>query len=704
MRALLVLPLCALCVAIVAHPYPYRHSAPARHSITFPRVMRYFTQTQPHHSRTNQSEAPNRSHLRVPDSPLPATIGGGRTLPSSAFYALKFTIPTNSSSRNATRANSTRLQHASRTNRSDELSTPSVNNTSQSRRNATRAPQPQHTSLSALGLHALHQLMSSFTSPHPSHPNSSHSIATAAVERSEHINASVKLAQNLSLSDILRVIMSAAQNDTQLLSAASASPQQRTNASSAQNRSEPLAIVKPSNQSSTHTNMSKHIATNSTPHRSNSLSDASDTLPQEAYEIIHKLHALVHVSNHTHMSQHVQTTIARAKHRDELLQLTKRYVRNLYRTLFPSQSRQPQPQPQPQQAATRNASMVWPPKTASRTLSEDADTLEADDDTEASESEWSHKWHGGDSDSTPTASAQASAEQTNEWRDKADTQSERSAWASASMQPSSSSSAFVSDNEWRDTHEWTGAATPSASATATPTWATPRASDAEGDGTTGSALATSSASASASEQAAVSVPPMAVPMRLENEYGVRDGENVTQLADMVYKLVREEGVFSMAVAPCDEVTDWMPDVVARLRHELVELQFYCVDTRVPRRELHELKRVFGEVATGFIQTDARSVREAMPAELDLVVSWKGLQRWGMETGWQFLRGLRDRGTKLLLVSNNAGVVNMEGGDSGVNVRGAPLLFGEPRRVIGDVTHDNSLQLLLYEMDDVREGF
>lgn len=220
-------------------------------------------------------------------------------------------------------------------------------------------------------------------------------------------------------------------------------------------------------------------------------------------------------------------------------------------------------------------------------------------------------------------------------------------------------------------------------------------------------------SASPSEASPIDIPPMAVPMSLESEKtvergdgidGLRDGENVTQLAQMVYKVAREANIFSMAAAPCDEVTDWMPDVIRKLQSELVGLQFYCIDTREPVQDMTTLRQVFGDVASAILQANVNEIKDIIPKELDMVVSWKGLQRWGLDKGWRFMRGLRDSGAKYVLVSNNPRISNLDENMDAVNVRRSPLLFGEPRRIISGITPDSSTELLLYAMDEVRDGF
>lgn len=192
--------------------------------------------------------------------------------------------------------------------------------------------------------------------------------------------------------------------------------------------------------------------------------------------------------------------------------------------------------------------------------------------------------------------------------------------------------------------------------------------------------------------------------------GMQNGENITQLSLMVYKVVRSDRVTTMAAVPCYEVRRWMPIVVQRLESEVVGFEFHCVDVvdsdDVSDNEarLKELKVKYGEISGDFIQTTADEVGLHLPRGLDMVVSWLGLQKWGMRKGWRFIKGLRRSKVKCLLLSSDSVRNNLQGGQGFLNVRKAPMLFNEPRRVIGKVTNGESRQLLLYEMDKIRDNF
>lgn len=189
-----------------------------------------------------------------------------------------------------------------------------------------------------------------------------------------------------------------------------------------------------------------------------------------------------------------------------------------------------------------------------------------------------------------------------------------------------------------------------------------------------------------------------------SKMGLVKGENTTQLSLMVYKVAKTESIFSMAAAPCREVMGWMPEVVLRLEFELPGFEFYCVDTDEPAGAMDDLKKAFGDISGGFVQASPEEVGQSIPKKVNLVVSWMGMQGWGIRKSWRFIKGLRRSGVRMSLFSNNPMSSNADLSAGTLNIRKSPLLFNEPTRVISKVSSDENKQMLLYSMDGLREGF
>lgn len=186
--------------------------------------------------------------------------------------------------------------------------------------------------------------------------------------------------------------------------------------------------------------------------------------------------------------------------------------------------------------------------------------------------------------------------------------------------------------------------------------------------------------------------------------GLVQGENVTQLSLMVYKIAKKENVEVMAAAPCREVMHWMPSVVRRLQMEIEGFTFFCVDTSEDSKGMGDLKEAYGSMPAKYIRAPVEEVGEQIPNRVDLVVSWMGVQGWGIRRSWKFIKSLRRNGVRMCLLSNNPIRNNVDEKSGQLNVRKAPMLFNEPMRVIGKVSEDNSKQMLLYSMDNVRDDF
>lgn len=186
--------------------------------------------------------------------------------------------------------------------------------------------------------------------------------------------------------------------------------------------------------------------------------------------------------------------------------------------------------------------------------------------------------------------------------------------------------------------------------------------------------------------------------------GTINGQNLTQLSLMAYKIAKTEKIYSMAAAPCREVSAWMPEVVKRLELELPGFQFYCIDMEEPAGLMEDLMQAYGDISGGFIQSSPEDIEQAIPKNVDLVVSWMGMQRWGIRKSWRFIKGLRRAGARMALFSNNPMSGNNDPSGQTLNIRKSPLLFNQPQRVIGSVSSNDNMQLLLYSMDALRDGF
>ncbi|CAN8066271.1 unnamed protein product [Agarophyton chilense] len=826
MRVSCCLLLLVLCAGAIAHPYPYHYANRTRFRSSqsnSTRSSRRGPDPQQVAPVINDSHLP--SHLRVSHSPLPATIGGGRTLPSSAFYALRFTLSKNlqrntknhkstfkatnhsplseaSSSGETTQESLRNHSHLSsqsptqhRTNSSSQGNSTLSSQTSSPPYQDERAKSLSEKAarvFKALGLKGLQHLLFSIAQPKlldsddtfgtnrtfPSVSGETDDVEKFTLPPND---TSVKLSEDTNLSEILGLLLKAAQNESDTFTTDPEPPNEATtasdssqvspnNSSSAQNRTktandgELLREVRmnATKEEATHeppdsarilaTNIpvmthkftksksslrnratgakvnasrakgrANRIKTEAIPVIYNSSYVLADKIPFKAYVMIQKLNGLVHLVNETgskkeNMSQNgnSRSLASRVSQPDELLLLAKRHVMDLYRAIILEGSNI--------KHQITNGTVAFTSLSTNTKLSEGVNGIGSEDNEDVETENEDPNNELSEALATPLPLAPVSSTVPSEGiglgssGENPETMREGSEGIASSSStvttPSPSSTATmggasVEDAEDGMNDEWETGAVSSQSAIPSPTFTS---SVEVLDSANTESQIDDMMSTPLPSGHLISVPPMAVPMNLETttmpekNYAVRDGENMTQLSEMVYKVAREEDVFSMAAAPCDEVTDWMPDVVRRLQNELVGFQFYCVDTRRPAQDMSPLRRVFADVATDFVQIGADDIKDSIPEDLDMVVSWKGLQRWGMERGWHFLRGLRDSGAKFVLVSNNPGIMNMEANERAVNVRNSPLLFGEPRRVVGGVTRDNSLQLLLYAMDDIRNGF
>lgn len=185
-------------------------------------------------------------------------------------------------------------------------------------------------------------------------------------------------------------------------------------------------------------------------------------------------------------------------------------------------------------------------------------------------------------------------------------------------------------------------------------------------------------------------------------------DNITHLAMMTFKIAKEIKGKTMVAMPCRPTLSWLPKVVAKLQFILPAFKFYCVDTDTATTSVEDLKKAFekdGDAETEFLKISPKE-SEDIPPNADLVLSWMGMQDWGVKKSWRFVKGLRESGAKRIMFVNNPRCMNTNSESGEINLRKQPFHFGEPLRVIKNISlvRTKPKDVLLYHMDEIRNGF
>lgn len=241
---------------------------------------------------------------------------------------------------------------------------------------------------------------------------------------------------------------------------------------------------------------------------------------------------------------------------------------------------------------------------------------------------------------------------------------------------------------------------------------------------------------------------------LSNTEDVPKQENTTRLREMVYKLIKSQGVTSVADMPCRNTLSWFPGLLHRLDYEIPGFKYYCIDSE--KNSQDDIRSLFSDSGNPEFMHVRPTESDQLP-RVDMIFSWNGPQQWGIGVTWAFFSGIRQVRPDLVVVTNNPGVINSNAGPGVINLRKQPFhvsLFGrvtfmvllfsmrcvlfflsvsilsrsltlfvrtsrfftqysiftqfnQAMRVIGNMESEGSevkKQLLVYNMDEIRKGF
>lgn len=187
----------------------------------------------------------------------------------------------------------------------------------------------------------------------------------------------------------------------------------------------------------------------------------------------------------------------------------------------------------------------------------------------------------------------------------------------------------------------------------------------------------------------------------------RHGENVQRLQMMLFKLIEQYKVQSLADIPCRAHSHWMPSFLSHIQQTHPHFVYYCVDTN--REILESLKASFPSLDLTSKFVLRRFWSEGIP-RADMVFSWGGLDNMQPEHVRMYLHRLsRTTRHKLIAVGSHPGVDGEEVrkfsmGGKPVNVRRKPYYLKKPMRIIGELGADgNDKQLYIYRAVDMRSN-
>lgn len=146
-------------------------------------------------------------------------------------------------------------------------------------------------------------------------------------------------------------------------------------------------------------------------------------------------------------------------------------------------------------------------------------------------------------------------------------------------------------------------------------------------------------------------------------------ENTTRLSEMVFKLIKSQGITSVADIPCRNTISWFPNLLHRLDYDIPGFKYYCVDSDKISQD--DIRPLFSDAGSPEFLHVRPSESNSLP-HVDMVFSWNGPQQWGIGLTWAFFSGIREVRPGLVVVTNNPGVTNVNGGPGVINLRKQPF--------------------------------
>uniref|UniRef100_A0A7S0ZI99 Uncharacterized protein n=1 Tax=Timspurckia oligopyrenoides TaxID=708627 RepID=A0A7S0ZI99_9RHOD len=208
--------------------------------------------------------------------------------------------------------------------------------------------------------------------------------------------------------------------------------------------------------------------------------------------------------------------------------------------------------------------------------------------------------------------------------------------------------------------------------------------------------------------------------------GYIDGVQIERLSFMLYRIVQNYSIRSVAIVPCDTVVQWMPSLLNRLDFDVEGgmKSVRCVYPNGKNEEMNRIKMKFDEESAleigHVVVTENEQEWNHVLSGIDLVFSWNWIQKLMDGKVWSFLKMLNDCQVKYFVVNNNKSIKNTRRKTHGIgeiNLRAPPYRLAEPLKVIGNlskVLEENeedsiqekikkgSVQMLVYKVCEMRK--
>lgn len=183
----------------------------------------------------------------------------------------------------------------------------------------------------------------------------------------------------------------------------------------------------------------------------------------------------------------------------------------------------------------------------------------------------------------------------------------------------------------------------------------------------------------------------------------KDGEILDRVSFMLLKLLKQYKAQSMVDAPCRAHAHWMPELIAKVHHDLPNFRYICVDSN--KEVLHMMRRrVKGKAHAKFIS--CQFWKDDQLPEADFFFSWGGLNKMKEGNVVKLLDNVATPGLfKYAVLGNHMkGSKVVESKAVALNLRAPPFLLQQPMRIVSNLTTEPvRKQMYLYRVSEMKKN-
>ena len=172
-------------------------------------------------------------------------------------------------------------------------------------------------------------------------------------------------------------------------------------------------------------------------------------------------------------------------------------------------------------------------------------------------------------------------------------------------------------------------------------------------------------------------------------------EDIDKISKFVRKTIKKLKSKTIIDCPCSAHLSWTPSLVRRLKKEVKGLQYHCIDK--DQESLKKAKASFRNIFPKMKYSQMKLDQPKIPKNVDLAISWGGLDHEDESTQYRYIQGLYKSGARHIILGHYPEVEAKDGteyerwekyskrmGLKRVDFMMEPFLLGKPDQRLGGI--------------------